>query len=85
MTTPKKRGPKTYAAHKLRLKRQICTMKDNGEKVNCNKLIRACNIPVSRFAVGRYLKQEGMKYKKIRKSLPLKPFDKQKRCDLAKK
>ena len=87
MTTPKKRGPKTKlnAVYKLRLKRQICTMKDNGEKVNCNKLIRACDIPVSRFTVGRYLKQQGMKYKKIRKSLPLKPFDKQKRCDLAKK
>jgi len=59
-------------------------MKDNGENVNCNKLIRVCDIPVSRFTVGRYLKQQGMKYKKIRKSLPLKPFDKQKRCDLAK-
>ena len=63
----------------------MCSMKANGAKVDCKKLINVCDIPVSRFTVAHYLKQQGMMYKKIRKSLPLKPLDKVKRCDLAKK
>lgn len=84
---PMKRGPKPKinAAYKLRLKRQIHNLKNSGEKINCNKLINSCNIPVSRFTVARYLKQQSMIYKKVRRSLPLKPLDKIKRCDLAKK
>ena len=37
----RKRGPKPKitAAHKLMLKRKIAILKDNGEKVNCRKLI----------------------------------------------
>jgi len=87
VTKSLKRGPKCKlnAAYKLRLKRQICSLRDNGAKVNCNKLIKSCNIPVSRFTISRYLKEEGLKYKKIRKSLPLNALDKANRCDLAKK
>jgi len=52
----KKRGRKAIliAAYKLRLKREICSMKANGAKINCKKLINACYIPVSRFTVARY-------------------------------
>ena len=83
----KKRGPKPKinAAHKLMLKRKIATLKANGEKVNSRKLIRQCNLSMSRFTVSRYLNEQGMKYKKIIKCLPLKPVDKVKRTDLAKK
>jgi len=84
---PKKRGRKALLvpAYKLRLKREIFNVKEKGAKVTCKKLINACDIPVSRFTVARYLKQQGMKYLKIRRSLPLKPLDKAKRCDLATK
>ena len=41
--------------YKLRLKREIYNMKANGAKVNCKKLINACDISVSRFTVARYL------------------------------
>jgi len=60
-------------------------MKPNGAKVNYKKLINACDIPFSCFTVARYLKQQGMMYKKIRKRLPMNLLDKVKRCDLAKK
>ncbi|MGL4390516.1 MAG: transposase, partial [Carnobacterium maltaromaticum] len=53
-------------------------------KVNCKKLITRCDIPVSRFTLARHLKQQGLRYKKIRKSLSLNPLDKVKRCDLTK-
>ena len=35
--------------------------------------------------LGRYLRQQGMKYRKIKKCLPLKPLDKIKWLDFAKK
>jgi len=76
--------PKINEAYKLRLKRRICTLRECGEKVNCPKLIRECNIDASRFTVGRYLRQQGMKYTKIKKSLPLKPLDKIRRAEIAK-
>ena len=60
-------------------------MKANGVNVNCKKLINTCDIPVSRFTVARYLKQQGMMYKKIRRRFPLKPLDNMKRCDLSKR
>jgi len=87
IANPKKRGPrpKLNAAYKLRLKREICHLKQIGEKVNCPKLIKSCDIKVSRQTVSRYLKQEGMRYKKVKRSLPLQPSDKVKREDLAKK
>ena len=69
---------------KLRLKRKIATLQARGEKVNSPKLIRECDIEASRFTVGRYLREQGMKYQKIRKCLPLKPLDKFKRAELAK-
>lgn len=78
------RKPKLNAVYKLRLKRKIASMHKNGEKVNCRKLINECNIPASRFTVARYLKQRGMRYRKIKKSLPLKPLDKVKRVELGK-
>jgi len=76
---------KINSAYKLRLKRKICHLKQICEKVNCKKLVNLCEIPVSQHTVARYLKQEGMKYKKVRRSLPLKPLGKRKRDDLAKK
>ena len=83
---PKRRGrkPKLNSAFKLRLKRQIAIMKKKGERVNCRKLLDECNIPSSRFTVARYLKQQDMLYKKIKKTLPLKPLDKAKRAELGK-
>ena len=77
---PMKRGPrlKINSAYKLRLKRIICYLNQICENVNL------CDIPVLRHTVARYLKQEGMKYKKVR-SLPFKPLDKLRRDDLAKK
>jgi len=53
------------AAYKLRLNREIISMKTNDAKVNCEKLINAYDIPVSSFAVVRYLKKQGMIYKKF--------------------
>ena len=81
-----KGGPrlKINLAYKLRLKRKICHMKQICEKVNCKILINLCDIPASWHIVARYLKQEGMKFKKVRRGLPLKPLDKLKRDDLAK-
>jgi len=80
----KKRGPKPKitATNKLILKRKISTLKGNGEKVNSPKLIRES---VSRYTMGRYIGQQGMTYRKIKKCLPLKPLDKIKRSDFAKK
>jgi len=43
------------------------------------------DIPVSLHTVACYLKQEGMTYKKVRRRYLLKPLDKLKRDDLAKK
>ena len=69
---PMKRGPrlKINSAYKLRLKRKICHQKHFCEKVNFKKLVNLCDIPVARQTVAHYLKQEGMKLKKVRKSLP---------------
>ena len=74
----KKRGPKPKisAANKLMLKRKISTLKGNGEKVNSPKLILECNMSVSRYTMGWYLRQQGMTYRKIKKCFPLKPLDK---------
>ena len=82
----KKRGWKAIlvAAYKLRLKREVWSMKAKSVKVNYKKLINECDNPVSHITVTLYLKQQGMMYKKIR-SLPLKPLDEVKRCDFAKK
>ena len=80
----KRPKPKISATNKLMLKRKISTLKGNGEKVNSPKLIREC-MSVSRYTMGRYLRQQGMTYRKIKKYLPLKPLDKIKRSDFAKK
>jgi len=77
--------PKINAAYKLRLKRKISSLHGNGEKVNSTKLIRECQIPVSRFTIARYLKQQSLRYKKINKCLPLKAVDLEKRRYLARK
>jgi len=39
-------------------------------------LISECDIAAFRFTVGRYLEEQGLKYKKVRKILPLKPLEK---------
>jgi len=77
--------PKINASMKLRIKRKIATLKACGEKVNSPKLIRECEIAASRFTVSRYLRQQGLRYKKVRKILPLKPLDMLKRAELAKR
>ena len=81
----KKRGPKPKitATNKLMLKRKISTLKGNIEKVNSPKLIRECNMSVPRYTIGRYLRQQGMTYRKIKKCLLLKPLEKIKRSDFA--
>ena len=60
-------------------------MKANGTKINCKKLLNACDILVSSFTVACYFKEQGMMFNKIRRSFPLKPLDNVKRCDLTKK
>ena len=60
-------------------------LKENGEKVYASKLINNCNLQVSRFTICRHLKTLNMKYKKIKKILPLKEQDKCQRVWLAKK
>ena len=56
-----KTGPKSKinAAIKLRMKRKVATLKTCGENVNSLKLIRECDIAVSRFTVGRYILEQG--------------------------
>ena len=84
---PMKRGPrlKINSAYNLRSKRKIFHLKQICEKINCKKMVNLCDISVSRHTVARYLKQEGMMYKKVKRSLPVKPLYKLKRDDLAKK
>jgi len=76
---------KIAATNKLMQKRKISTLKGNDEKVNSQKLIRKCNLSVSRYTMGRYLRQQDMTYQKIKKCLPLKLLDKIKRSDFEKK
>lgn len=84
---PKKRGRKgtLTKAQKLRIKRQISSLKQNGEKVNSSKLIKSCELSASRFAVGRHLKSLNMKYKIVKQTIQLKAHDKSERLRLAKK
>ena len=73
------------ATNKLMLKSKIRTLKGNGEKVNSPKLIREYNMSVSRYTMGRYLRQQGMTYRKIKKCMPVKPLFQIKRADFAKR
>ena len=77
--------PKINAAIKLRIKRKVATLKACGENLNSPKLILECDIAASRFTVGRYLREQVLKYKKVIKMLTMNRLDKFKRVELAKR
>lgn len=82
----KKRGrkPLLTKAQKLRIKRQIFNLKEKGQKVNTTKLRKSCDLEVSRQTISRHLTILKLKYKKIKKMIPLTLQDKMKRMMLAK-
>ena len=62
---PKKRGPKFKldSRSKLSIKREISNLNNLGQKVNCSKLVRNCNLKVSQWTCHRYLMKEEYKYR----------------------
>lgn len=80
---PMKRGPKRKidSQAKLRLKREIASIKSQGQKVNSPKLVRNCELSVSNRTCQRYMTSLGYNYRKISKQLVLTKVHKAKRLD----
>lgn len=86
VSNPKKRGRKSLITKpsKLRIKRRLSYLKDQCQKVTCRKIINECDLNISRFTMGRYMKKINQRYKKIKKRICLKDGDKEKRVNFAK-
>jgi len=80
----KKRGPKfklnSYC--KLKVKRCISALKNDGQKVNCTKIKNACNLNISTRTIQRHLSKMCFTYKKAKSQLVLSKYHKQKRLDI---
>ena len=68
-----KTGPKTKINAKLglRIKRYIRNSNENGSKVNCNSIIKNCEIDVKRRTVNNFLLKNDFKYKKASQNISL--------------
>lgn len=79
-----KRGPKFKidSKAKLRIKREISYLKNEGMKVNSPKLIRNCNLNVSKWTCQRYMKRVNYKYTTCQKKLVLSKKHREERIKL---
>lgn len=84
---PKKKGSVKKIGKKdgLRIKRQISTFFENGEKVNSRKIKESCNLNVSTRTVQRYMKNTGFKYKKVKSQIFLQRRHKEERIRIINK
>lgn len=82
-----KRGPKLKlgSKHQLQIKRQISSMIENKEKVTSLKIIRKCDLTVSKHTVHRYLRRTDFVYKKSALEINLSKVHKQERIRIISK
>lgn len=68
-----KRGPhfKLQKKDMLSIKRQVSLLTENGEKVTSPKIIKNCDLKVSKFTVQRFLRTKDYLYKKARMEINL--------------
>ena len=75
------RRPKVNSKMRFQIRREISILKNEGEKVNTTKLIRNCNLEISKTTCWRELNRSGLKYGHIKKQIILSKEQKSKRFE----